>query len=460
MTTVLHLTHTSIPSDARILRELDALCRSPGRRVHAYGVLESEAPKTPRLYTLKEFRVRSARATRLSRPARYALVMLELNTRFVLRMLKLHPDVVHCHDTMVLPSGALAKVLLRSTVIYDAHELESNKAGQSRALSMATLVIERVSWPRIDRLITVSPSIAAWYAEHLGPKPTACILNSPEVPKVRTHTVEAPGTGLRDRLEIGPDVPLFVYVGALEAGRGIDLLLRTFDESHLGAHVAFIGSGGLRETIEQASAHHNSIHYCPPVPHEQLVAFIREATGGFCLIEGGSLSNHFCLPNKLFEYAFAGLPIIASRLPDIESLVKRYQLGVCADLTVGSVEEAILKCIASPSNLPIGRLHELSWESQAEDLRGLYEELADGGIDSCHQPDRQQSLDRLGDQFGTSSQSPALAFNPNAITHSPRCRRYVGDRHVEGNRRTPDVAQHCPGPPRDGNQRLRRIHPC
>lgn len=382
MTTVLHLTHTSIPHDARIMRELRALSESPDLRVHAFGVLEGLPLKTPQPYSLREFSVRSARAVRLSRPARYALVMLELNTRFITRMLKLRPDIVHCHDTMVLPSGAMAKVLLGSAVVYDAHELESDKAGQSRGLSRATLLIERLSWPRIDQLITVSPSIAAWYAEHLGPKPTACILNSPEVPTGCDQAVEGPRAGLRDRLGIGRDVPLFVYVGALESGRGIELLLEAFAGSAMGAHLAFIGSGGLQETIEQASGHHKNIGYCPPVPHDQLVAFIREATGGFCLIEDVSLSDHFCLPNKLFEYAFAGLPVIASRLPDIERFVKDYQLGVCADLNTASVRQAVLECTLAARDLPMERLSDLSWKSQAEDLRNLYGDIVSGAATS------------------------------------------------------------------------------
>jgi len=298
--------------------------------------------------------------------------MLEVNTRFVVRMLKLRPDIVHCHDTMVLPSGVLAKILLKSTVVYDAHELESNKAGQSAALSKATLLIEKAGWSRIDRLITVSPSIADWYAEHLGPKLTVCILNSPEVPGSRPQPEVADGSRLRDRLGIEKEVPLFVYVGALEPGRGIELILEAFAGSNDGVHVAFIGSGGLRETLERASELHDNVHYCPPVPHDQLVDFIREATGGFCLIEDVSLSDHYCLPNKLFEYAFAGLPVIASRLPDIERFVEEYQLGVCADLDTVSIRDAALECMARPRDLPLERLQPLSWASQAEELRALY----------------------------------------------------------------------------------------
>jgi glycosyltransferase involved in cell wall biosynthesis len=376
--TVLHLTHTHIPSDIRILRELNTLSQSPDLEVHGYGVQEKMSPDLREVqgsFVLGEIRTLVGRISWLPRPARYALLMLEVNTRFVTRMLRLRPNIVHCHDTLVLPAGALAKVLLGSTLIYDAHELESDKAGQSPTLSKATLLIERYCWPRIDKLITVSPSITDWYAENLGPKPTACILNSPETKTVRGLAATGPEVGLRDRLEIGPEVPLFVYVGVLGPGRGIELLLETFLGADVDAHVAFFGSGALGETLDRASDSNSNIHRCELVPPDQLVYLFQEATGGFCLIEPLSLSDRYCLPNKLFTYAFAGLPVIASRLPEMERCVEQYQLGVCADLTVESITAALQDCMNAPRNLPLERLAELSWESQAEVLTQLYSGL-------------------------------------------------------------------------------------
>jgi glycosyltransferase involved in cell wall biosynthesis len=373
MTTVLHLTHTCVPEDARILRELNALSTEPGLKVHAFGVLGAKRENALKPYRLKEFRVFSAGAKWLPRPLRYALVMLEANLRFAFKLWKLRPDVVHCHDTMVLPAGVLAKLAIRSILIYDAHELESNKSGQNKALSWATLAVEKISWPHVDHLITVGPAIASWYNEHLGSKPSTCIYNSPEVPAGAIEHLGVPG--LREQVGLGRDTPLFVYVGAFAIGRGIETLLETFSGPDLLGHVAFIGSGDLLERIKEVSKLHDNIHFVPQVPHYELVAFINEATAGFCLIEDVSLSDYYCLPNKLFEYAFAGLPIVASRLPEIERFVKEYQLGVCADLDPDSIKRAVKECMVLPRNLLADRLQPLSWVTQAERLRTLYSSI-------------------------------------------------------------------------------------
>ena len=374
MKKILHLTHTCVPNDARILRELGALGVVPDAQVHAFGVRETGPTSRRSAYTLREFKLLSTRATWLPRPLRYSLLSLEINARFLRHILRLRPDIVHCHDTMVLPSGAVAKALSHSTLVYDAHELESDKAGQGHALSLATLWIEKACWSSIDALITVSPSIVEWYQRHFEKRPTLCLLNSPEIARLATSAASVPGQ-LRNTLGIGKDVPLFIYVGALETGRGIELLLRTFTTGDAEAHIAFIGDGRLKGKIQQTGRAHPNVRHCEPVPHDSLVSFIEDADGAFCLIEDVSLSDHYCMPNKLFEYAFAGVPVVASKLPDIDATVSHYELGATTDLNEESVREAMTACLMMGRGRSTEHLHDLSWSTQAENLRQLYRTL-------------------------------------------------------------------------------------
>ncbi len=373
MTSIAHLTHTPVLTDARILRELNALGSEREFDVHAYGARATAPGDTQRHFSVTEFTVQSSRATMLPRSLRYALVMFELNAR-ILRRLVAHPvDVIHCHDAMVLPAGAIAKAALGSTLIYDAHELESDKNGQSAALSTGTLLVERAAWPLVDALISVSPSIIAWYDQRLGPKLSLCLLNSPEVG--RTPPSEASSAvGLRSVLGIRPDEELYVYVGELSRGRGFKVIAEVFSSDGVEAHVAFVGEGEYTALAERLSADHPNIHRCEPVPHDSLVDFIRDANGGFCLIEDVSLSDHYCLPNKLFEYAFAGLPVIASNLPDISEYVQRFSLGTCIDVDADQLREVVSHGLAKDEGSR-ERLRPLSWQAQSDALRAFYRTL-------------------------------------------------------------------------------------
>ena len=374
MTSIAHLTHTPVLNDARILRELSALGIEPDLEVYAYGTRATRPANRPSHFKVTEFVVQSSRATMLPRELRYALVTLELNARIVRRLLANPVDIVHCHDAMILPAGAFAKAALGSTLIYDAHELESNKNGQSTALSKATWFVERAAWPLVDALISVSPSIISWYSQHLGPKDSLCLLNSPEIRNTRASRAPSSGVGLRSTLGIQPDEKLYVYVGELMRGRGLQIIAEVFSKGDVAAHVAFVGDGEYTEQLERLSAEHLNIHRCQPVPHDALVDFISGADGGFCLIEDVSLSDHYCLPNKLFEYSFAGLPVIASRLPDISIYVKRYLLGTCIDIDVDQVREVVTHGLPKDHG-PRERLRPLSWQAQSDTLRALYRDL-------------------------------------------------------------------------------------
>ena len=78
--------------------------------------------------------------------------------------------MVHCHDSICLIAAVLLKRFVGCCLVYDAHELESDRNGQSRLFGAITLWIERVCWSSVDLFITVSESIDFWYQTKLGPK--------------------------------------------------------------------------------------------------------------------------------------------------------------------------------------------------------------------------------------------------------------------------------------------------
>jgi len=313
----------------------------------------------------------------LPKPIRYALNMTELTVRLVFYGLRSRPSAVHCHDTFVLPAGVLIKMLLRCKLIYDAHELESDKNGQTPALSKATLAIEKWAWKRIDLLISVSDSINDWYIKNLGSKPHLLILNSPEIPK-RTGT--GADRGVEERYfhslyGIPTNKKVFIYIGILSGGRGIDLCLQAFASGVVDAHVVFMGYGPLKTKIGSFSSKHPNIHLHDPVPHEQVVTIVKNADVGLCFVENVSLSDYYSLPNKLFEYAFSGLPVLASDFPEIGKIVRQYSLGFCSAVELESIKQMISNIVESPVPVASGDLNELGWEAQAARLNAAYDRL-------------------------------------------------------------------------------------
>ncbi len=373
---ILHLTHTDLRYDNRILKELESLAETKKYVITAIGVkLEEDAAYADRRIdaNISNIKLITDVLSFFPRPISYSFRLIEMSIKFLLLSIKLKPNVVHCHDTMVLPVGVLIKLIFKSKLIYDAHELESDKNGQSISLSKATLLIEKKCWGKIDHLISVSDSIINWYDSHLGRKKSTLILNSPIFEKsIKSSTTNR---YFHELYKINEDRLVFVYLGYLGKGRSIEYILNIFSNANISSHVVFIGYGELSSLVLEYQQRTTNIHLHKSIPHDTIVDVVKSADIGFCLIENISLSDYYCLPNKLFEYIFAEVPVIASDFPDITSIVNKYQLGKTCKLDEPSIYKAVQEIESNPPGRLTTNFEDLSWDAQSKKLQLLYDSI-------------------------------------------------------------------------------------
>lgn len=374
---ILHLSPTDIRYDSRILKELKAVQKIENTTLVAFGIDDSEGHKyeTEQMPFIKVFNITTKNLKFLPRPVRYFLNLIEAFIRMVFPGIKYKPDVIHCHDTLYLPIAKMIKLFCGSKLIYDAHELESDKAGQSKILSKYTLFIEKMLWKDIDILISVSPSIIDWYDKNLGKKKSVLILNSPLLdtsPKENSKN-----NYLREKFNIPAEKKIFLYLGIIsEAGRGVNLYLDVFQRKEVDSHIVFIGYGEYVDEIKKIALNNDNIHYHPAVPHHQVVEVSTSADVGLCLVEAVSLSDYYCLPNKLFEYAFSELYILASDFPDIRKIVDEYDLGKCSSLNAENLFEIVKDVQYSDLDNRVKKdLYPLSWNFQESELLKMYNNI-------------------------------------------------------------------------------------
>lgn len=373
---ILHLTHTDLRYDNRILKEIEVVSRIANTTTRGLGVNDISRMDNSRITNLnqcKNINLFTKGFKILPRELKYTLMLIELTLRFLFYGLIYRPKIIHCHDTMVLPVGFLLSLILKSKLIYDAHELESQKYGQSKALSFISLLIEKITWRNIDLLISVSPSIINWYQDNLGKKKYEIILNSPVLNSGFINSV--PSNYLREKFNVPDNSKVFIYLGIIGGGRFIDQYIEIFKSHEIKSHIVFIGFGDYVEKVIEESLSSEKIHYHPPLKHNKVVEISRSADIGLLIIEDKSLSNYYALPNKLFEYAFSNLYILASDFPDIKHIVEGYGIGICTDTSFMFVKRKIseienMNLIKSSKNL-----ENLSWEHQSEKLIKSYDDL-------------------------------------------------------------------------------------
>jgi len=293
------------------------------------------------------------------------------------------PDIIHAHDFETLPAAVRAAEICGAKVIYDMHELEEGRLpAPGPALASWKNWIERRALRRVAATITVSPSIAAYKARAFQiPTPTV-VLNSP-----RMSPAPQGGPNLRDRCRLHPNTPLGVYVGVAGEGRGIEQLLAAL-ASIPDVHLVVLGTvrPGLRPKFEEAARLlGDRLHVLSPVPHDEVVAHIASADFGVATIPGSCLNYEFCLPNKLFEMTFAGLPILVSATTEMKRFVAETSTGIAVDAAdvaaiargLGAIQRSLDSLRPDAAKLAALR-GRYGWQRQAERLVEVYDAVANG----------------------------------------------------------------------------------
>jgi glycosyltransferase involved in cell wall biosynthesis len=252
----------------------------------------------------------------------------------------LRPAIIHAHDPDTLP---VVRTVVRrgAKLVYDAHELTSGRADQFFWERWLDLRRERTWIPRADITITVSQSIGSILDERHGVK-TLLVRNIPHP----ASTEQPPLFDLRSRIGVAGSTRVLLYQGQRAPGRGLVSLL----QAHAmvpGPHLVFLGSAsrgvdaevhGLIEKLDLASR----THFLEPVESRVLLPLTAQADVGICLIDPISESFRLSLPNKLFEYLVAGIPVIASDILEIARIVRACSGGVLCDPSdPGSIASAI-----------------------------------------------------------------------------------------------------------------------
>ena len=390
MKRVLIVTHSDASTDSRIIKTHD-VAKSAEMKTMSLGVRDTNVPATQPsnsevillnniVRSLRDrFRIEPQPGSFVSK-ALLVLIYLELSTRMIIRGAAFRPNVIHCNDWMVLPIAAVLKFLTGARLIYDAHELESRADANPSTPGSLVERIERFLWPRVDFFTTVSPSIDSWYRDNYGEKPSAVILNSPKIPE--GFRPDSPRSDyFRKKFNIPVSTKIYIYIGMLGFGRGIDTTLEVFCRTTTDSAVVFLGYGEHQDRIEKLAKVRRNIFFHEKVNHLKVVDLARSADYGLCLIENVSLSDYFCIPNKLLEYAFAGIPVVASKLPEIQRIVQTYELGECFDNTIEEllnvlVENSRTESVPQPNSR---NLEELSWDNQASKLKSIFKSVSGAG---------------------------------------------------------------------------------
>jgi glycosyltransferase involved in cell wall biosynthesis len=287
------------------------------------------------------------------------------------------PALVHCNDYNTMWIGVAARALGTPAVVYDAHELwpDRNLRPEPRTwLLLCEAVFVRVA----DSILTASPGYAEVMARRYRVQPPQVIRNIPD------RDGSAPAELASTRSAASAQVA--AYAGALTRNRGLEVAIRALARVP-DARLRLVGPvlPAYRVKLERLAEREGvteRLELEPPVRSEALIGALAGCDAGLALIQPACLSYEVSLPNKLFEYVHAGLPVLASDLPVIGRFVEEHGIGLVARPDdVADVASKLSELLQPERNEAFRAAAreaaaELSWESESRLLASAYEEAA------------------------------------------------------------------------------------
>ncbi|MDZ4824035.1 MAG: glycosyltransferase [Flavobacteriales bacterium] len=285
-------------------------------------------------------------------------------------------DILHCNDLLGFVAGVFTKITRpRIKLVYDSHEYQREVFRRNKTQKAIIWCFERlfISWAHA--FITVGDGIAKEYQRLYKVKSPVLILNAPHLSNsIRTDI-------LRMELGIPSSEKIFLYQGGLTVSRGMELLLEVFSElGGSGCSIVFMGNGEFEGLIRSYCEKFSNIYFRPSVPYHQLVEYTASADYGIISTQNLCLNNFYCMPNKLFEYIQAEVPILTNNLYECKRIVAGENLGVVIEeYTSPKLKDAIRKIVSVPREQFVVNLKRIKkdycWENEEKKLIHLYRNL-------------------------------------------------------------------------------------
>lgn len=294
--------------------------------------------------------------------------------RLFLYLLFKKSDLLYANDLDTLWPNYMISKLKGIPLIYDSHELfcEVPELQETPLKKRIWEHVEGKIVPRLKYCITVSKSIADHFKVKYGT----------EFKVVRNISLPVNGKPIKDKSALGikPGVKMLVLQGAgINIQRGAEELVQAmkFVDNAL---LFIIGAGDVWNDLEYLVMENkleDKVKMIKRVSKEELVNYTANADLGISIDKDTNLNYRYSLPNKIFDYIQADIPILASRLKEVEALIGEYNLGTfIQNHQPEHIAERIMYMLNSPDRVMWKENAKqaqkvLSWEEERKVLINL-----------------------------------------------------------------------------------------
>jgi glycosyltransferase involved in cell wall biosynthesis len=298
------------------------------------------------------------------------LFYAEINFRFFLYLLFHHYDILVSNDTDTILPNLLVSKLKHKKWIADLHELfpEVPEVTNRKLVKKIWTKIEDLSFPYITHGYTVCESIANYYNNRYGIH-LDVIRN---IPSFHSYT------GKKTKLNYDGR-KIILYQGAVNEGRGIEWIMDSMQYIDNAVFIV-IGNGDLYQSLKQQSEtnlkYKNKVFFLGQKTYTELRDYTLSADLGVCLLRKQGLSYYYSLPNRIFDFMQAHVPILATNFPEISRVLLHTHTGLTINKEdpryIAQIIKLILKQGINHNDFEIAT-KEYTWEKEEIKLQAIYE---------------------------------------------------------------------------------------
>jgi glycosyltransferase involved in cell wall biosynthesis len=324
--------------------------------------LKKSLPVDDRPYQTKRFRLWFEKG-----PLFYAAY----NLRLLFFLLFEKADFYLSNDLDTLLPNFISSRIKKVPLVYDSHEYftEVPELINHPFKRLVWVAIEKWIFPKLKYVMTVNNSIAKIYSEKYRVD-VQVVRNVPFTPDKTLNNEQ------RITWHIPENKKVFLFQGAgINIDRGAEEAIRAIEDVD-NAVLLFIGGGDvidkLKDAVRERSLNHK-VFFIPKQPMYELIRFTRMADFGITLDKATNLNYRYSLPNKLFDYIHANLPVLSTDLTEVKCIIEKYDIGmITSSYDPQSIVKKMREMISDENriaqwkkNLNIAAA-ELCWENEQQ----------------------------------------------------------------------------------------------
>lgn len=306
-----------------------------------------------------------------------AIKYAEFNLKLFFKLLFKKTDLLLSNDLDTLVPNYVLTKLRRKKLYYDAHEYFTGMPELEKKPLKKKIwrKVEKFILPRLKYMYTVSEAVAEQYKKDYGIKMKV-------VRNVPLHSGFSIGTS--EKLFPEGKTILLLQGSGINKDRGAEELIQSMQLLPENFLLVLIGGGECWEDLKNLSRNlelDSKVRFIEKISFSELKKYTAQAYLGFSLDKPLNLNYQLSLPNKVFDYIHAEVPVLASDIKEVKKILETYRVGtIISEVTPQTIANAVTSVFNNQQQYEVWKKNtakaaeELCWQKEQLVLKEIFQE--------------------------------------------------------------------------------------